>query len=190
VAVYPTPRPAPCGARLPGHYGAEGDLRPRRGARHKATAEGVGRFFVCERCRDQVLICSCCDRGQIYCASGCAKLARSACRRKAAQRYQASRKGRFAHAKRSRRYRARCKNVTHQGSPDENSDVSVSVASAAARISARDSADTPSMTASPGLEGPLAATLRRHCHWCGRYCSPFVRREPLRRRRAVRDPPS
>jgi hypothetical protein len=35
-----------------------------------------GRFFLCGRCRKQVLICSDCDRGQIYCTDGCAQRAR------------------------------------------------------------------------------------------------------------------
>jgi len=40
-------------------------------------ADGTpARFFLCVRCRVQVLICSCCDRGQIYCADGCAQIAR------------------------------------------------------------------------------------------------------------------
>ena len=35
-----------------------------------------GRLFLCAGCRDQVIVCSCCDRGQIYCAGGCAREAR------------------------------------------------------------------------------------------------------------------
>jgi hypothetical protein len=37
------------------------------------SAGASARLFLCERCRALVLICSCCDRGQIYCANGCAE---------------------------------------------------------------------------------------------------------------------
>jgi hypothetical protein len=79
------------------------------------------RLFLCARCRAQVLICSRCDRGQIYCGRLCSTQARVLAQRGAGRRYQASRRGRFAHAARARRYRARCKIVTHQGSADRGS---------------------------------------------------------------------
>ncbi len=74
------------------------------------------RLFVCARCRAQVIVCRRCDRGQIYCNSGCAQVSRQASLREAAQRYQRSRHGRFAHAERMRRYRSRQNKVTHHGS--------------------------------------------------------------------------
>ena len=42
------------------------------------------------RCQAQVLVCSCCDRGQIYCTGGCAQEARHQAQRAAGGRYQAS----------------------------------------------------------------------------------------------------
>ena len=60
---------------------------------------------MCAECRAQALICSCCDRGQIYCAGDCAARARRRTRRDAGRRYQTSRRGRLAHAERTRRYR-------------------------------------------------------------------------------------
>jgi hypothetical protein len=91
---------------------------------------------VCARCREQVLLCSRCDRGQRYCGQGCSRAARLESRRAAGRRYQRSRAGRLAHAARSRRWRQRrqeCASeqradaaaldggvinfVTHQGSP-------------------------------------------------------------------------
>ncbi len=77
----------------------------------------TGRMYLCARCRAQVVVCRRCDRGQIYCDRRCAAHARGAAQRAAGQRYQSSRPGRFAHAARARRYRSRCKIVTHQGSP-------------------------------------------------------------------------
>jgi hypothetical protein len=81
------------------------------------------RLFLCARCRIQVLLCSHCDRGQRYCTAACARQARDAAQRDAARRYQRSRRGRMAHAARTRRWRSRrlaCRgganSVTHQGS--------------------------------------------------------------------------
>ena len=76
----------------------------------------AGRLFVCARCRAQVIVCRRCDRGQIYCDGDCSQVARQASMREAAQRYQRSRHGRFAHAERMRRYRSRQNKVTHHGS--------------------------------------------------------------------------
>lgn len=80
----------------------------------------TGRMYLCARCRAQVVVCRRCDRGQAYCPSGCAVAARHEAQRAAGRRYQSSRRGRFVHAERARRYRARqrerCKIVTHQGS--------------------------------------------------------------------------
>lgn len=79
----------------------------------------TGRLYTCARCREQVVVCRRCDRGQIYCPSGCAALARRERQRAAGARYQASRRGRVVHAERSRRYRQRRRAsreiVTHQG---------------------------------------------------------------------------
>lgn len=76
-----------------------------------------GRRFLCARCRTAVIICSQCDRGHRYCTITCADQARRTALRAAGCRYQASRRGRHAHAERQRRYRAKSQKVTHQGSP-------------------------------------------------------------------------
>jgi hypothetical protein len=124
--------------------------------------EASGRLFLCARCRVQVLICSPCDRGQIYCAGDCSQLTRRASVREAGRRYQRSRKGRFAHAERSRRYRQRHQNVTHQGSLSQPCDDLLPADSAVA-IAARQACAIV----------PPSSTLR--CHWCGVRCSAFVR---------------
>ena len=94
--------------------------------------DAPGRLFLCARCRIQVVLCSRCDRGNRYCGRPCRRLASDAARRDSARRYQRSRRGRLAHAERSRRWRQRCRgrdeggaggggglqhNVTHQGCP-------------------------------------------------------------------------
>ena len=122
----------------------------------------TARFFLCARCRVQVHICSACDRGQIYCAEGCSQLGRSASVRAAGRRFQRTRKGRFAHAERSRRYRQRRQNVTHQGSLILPLDDLLPVDSAVA-ISAPLASET-TLTATP-----------MQCQFCGVRCSVFVR---------------
>lgn len=77
----------------------------------------TARLFNCARCSLQVLLCSTCDRGNVYCGRECSKPARAASLRMAGIRYQCSRQGRLNHALRQQRYRARQKEkVTHQGS--------------------------------------------------------------------------
>jgi len=175
---------------MPEQYGAEGVTRPRLGRGHETSLDDAARFFLCERCRAQALICRCCDRGQIYCAGECARLARVERRREVARRYQTSRNGRFAHAARSRRYRARRKIVTHHGSPDTGGEAYVLTASAPARMCTTDTADSLSPPLHTPPAGPSVPAVEPRCHWCSRCCSAFVRREPLRRRRAKRTSPS
>jgi hypothetical protein len=168
--------PHTCRARMPGQYSTRCGRRPCLG---EAEPEAIpGRLFLCARCRAQVLVCPCCDRGQTYCAGGCAQEARHQAQRAASRRYQATRRGRVNHAARSGRWRARQKNVTHQGSPPQPPDDLVLVGTAAA------ASKPPAASRSD-----VAMRLRDHrplfwgCHWCGRRCPPFVRTGFLRRRR-------
>jgi len=77
----------------------------------------ANRLFNCAACRKLLVICSKCDRGNIYC-SECAPERRRQRRREATARYQATPRGRRTHAERQRRYRERLKTqkVTHAGS--------------------------------------------------------------------------
>jgi hypothetical protein len=143
------------------------------------------RFFVCARCRKQVLICTRCDRLQIYCAAGCAALTRREKQREAGRRYQSSRQGRAAHAERSQRFRTRCKSVTHQGSlvPAPDAVLRACATSVAPAVETREVVEeadashppSPTITARP-------AAPSWHCHFCGRAVAQQVRLEPLRRR--------
>ena len=119
--------------------------------------EETARLYHCARCRCQVIICSHCDRGNIYCNKSCADQARRASQNTAGKRYQRTRRGRFKHAARQRRYRARCQKVTHQGSP----------------------LPPPNDPLILRPEAPAAVALIEdegvRCHFCGRLCSPFLR---------------
>ena len=156
---------------MPGHYSSPCRSRPR--PRLTATTTPA-RLFLCARCQAQVLICSHCDRGHIYCAQGCARTARRDAQRAASRRYQQSRRGRQNHAARSGRYRARQNNVTHQGSLPQGAGDWVMTRAA--------------VTASKPPSSPDVARRRTpqraedwFCHWCGCRCPPFVRREFLHR---------
>lgn len=81
--------------------------------------EASGRLYHCLRCRCQVVICSHCDHGNIYCGSRCSGNARSERRKLVSQSYQSSLRGRQKNAARQASYRIRqMEKVTHQGSLD------------------------------------------------------------------------
>jgi len=131
--------------------------------------QSSARLFNCARCRRQVVICSHCDRGNLYCSKRCSQTARRESRREAGRRYQKTRRGRFAHAARQRRYRQRRRaKVTHQGSPPEVAD---EMLPAESRTSAREQ-DVSVVPSGDGLR----------CHLCGQACAPFLRLAFLRRR--------
>lgn len=155
-----------------GQYSSHRRDRPHPSDGSERIAGTPARFFLCAGCRAQVVICSCCDRGQIYCADGCAQQARYSAQRAAGRRYQTSRPGRIAHALRSRNYRGRQKNVTHQGSPPPPPDDLLSPDLAAAN-----SAPFPDSFSRP---------TAWQCRWCGCRCPDFVRQDFLRRRRVPR----
>lgn len=165
------------------------------------------RRFLCARCRAPALVCSRCDRGQIYCATGCAAVARLQSQRDAGRRYQCSRPGRFRHAARTQRWRERQallavppagsalatpQSVTHQGSPSLASDavlVAVPTPVAAAAVSAPPAQScttiTSSSASSPAATLPLTLSAWR-CHWCHTPCAARVRLDFLRHSRSSR----
>lgn len=123
------PRPTPC--RMKGVHQqccTLGRVRPAPLAhRSRMDMDRSARLFLCARCRDQVFLCSHCDRGQQYCSRACSSLSRRERRRETAARYQSSRGGRFKHAARTACWRERRRSlrrdsargevdrVTHQG---------------------------------------------------------------------------
>lgn len=137
----------------------------------------TSRLYHCTVCHCQVVICSRCDRGNIYC-SGCAYKASREARKRATMRYQASHKGRLNNARRQRAYRARvrlvgrndnpdCKIVTHKGSPPTPLGVPLPVQP----FQRQD------------LQKPVIRQARNcfHCHFCSGLCSDYFRSSFLRR---------
>lgn len=127
--------------------------------------EASARLFNCARCSRQVIICSCCDRNNIYCCPECSQLARKKSLREAGKRYQNSLKGRHRHANRQKRYRQRLakkvKIVTHHSSPI---------------LSINDLLPQQPGKQKKHLAQPVI------CHFCGNYCSTFLRSRFLHRR--------
>jgi len=128
------------------------------------------RLFLCVRCRTQVLICSRCDRGQIYCSDVCSKTARCESSRAAGHRYQQTPKGRHKHAERARCHRQRKNKVTHQGSTTP----------AQGDLLAANSVPDRELDDAKPLSNNKSGV---HCHFCGAICSEFVRRSFLHRHR-------
>jgi hypothetical protein len=72
------------------------------------------RLFNCARCRRLVRICTCCDRGNIYCPE-CAKIARHEHVREARRRYQQTERGRLNHKVQQQLYLRRQEKMMDQG---------------------------------------------------------------------------
>ena len=125
-----------------------------------------GRLFNCVRCNQPVLICRRCDRGARYCGATCRRQARHHSLKNAAQKYAKSRKGRHNNALRQKRFRERQRNkVTHHGS---------------ARVVSHAEVCQPkkALKTTPQMQYSLSSN---RCHFCGRACSPFFRRDFLHR---------
>ena len=154
------------------------------------------RLFLCVRCRQQVMLCSHCDHGQLYCSPSCSSAGRHEHRRHSAQRYQDSRGGRLKHAartacwRRRERQRQRClclssagadvNKVTHQGCPPMQADASLP---ACKTTNACEPTYSPSSAADvvlPSATAPVWTAPR--CGLCGCAVLPHMRLGWLRRR--------
>lgn len=121
-----------------------------------------GRLFKCARCHKPVIICSDCDRGNIYCNFACARIRRKESQKKAQKKYQGTLRGRKKHALRQKRYRRNKTKVTHHGSE---------VIKFNSQFPRHD------------VEPVSAIKIEAHCcHFCGKICSRYVRIGFLRRK--------
>ena len=158
----------------------------------------TARLFLCACCRDQVLLCSHCDRGQLYCSRACSRVSRRERRRQTAQRYQSSRCGQLKHAARTARWRERrslrqhINKVTHQGCLVAHADAPLPACNIP-------SADEFIIGTEPRTDAVLAsvgtvAFTTRVCRHCGHRLLPHVRLDWLRpssvRLRHAHDHPS
>ncbi len=131
------------------------------------------RVFNCARCHVQVVICSHCDRGNIYCGSNCSRQALAINHRTANQIYQKTLKGRQKHAERQRRYRQRQKEkqqkVTDGGSHD---------------------LPTNDLLLIEPEESQRRVIGSIYCHFCGNAVSTFLRTGFLRYHQNEKSPDS
>jgi hypothetical protein len=126
------------------------------------------RLFQCTLCHKQSLVCSKCDRGQIYCGAVCAIFARKKSMKLAGMRYQRTFNGKRNHAARQARYRMRLNEiVTHQGSPPIPQHASIN------------SLEKRAEKTENGQKKPALT-----CHFCEKPVSDWIRNEFLRRRRS------
>ena len=154
-----------------------------------AASEKSYRLYSCGRCAKQVRICGSCDRGNRYCAEGCARIRRRESGWRASRRYQQSYRGALKHAARQCAWRrGQQQKVTHQGS----------LVRAAALIVVSSSTLEPTQEPhgeTACIKPPLSIGMRRaHSHWpidhtkhtaahccfCGGVLAPFARLGPLR----------
>lgn len=133
--------------------------------RQEMLMEPSARLFHCEKCHKQVVICSSCDRGNIYCQSGCNETARKESLRLAGKKYQASFNGKHNHAARQHRYRQhQSEKVTHQGSQ-------VSL----------DESCLSTLDDHEKTQNGSTMVMALCCHFCKKSVSVFLRNDYLRR---------
>lgn len=129
------------------------------------------RLYNCACCHQQVVLCSACDFGNVYCFDGCAEQQRERSIRLANKIYRNTPNGKRKAAERQARHRARArartatppcptppaeKKVTHQGSEG----------------------DAP---AAPMVASPKAgAKVMNRCHCCGKAVDDYLRRGFIR----------
>jgi hypothetical protein len=143
-----------------------------------AAPELSHRLYNCARCARQVQICRRCDRGNVYCAGGCAAVRRREALLRAGERYQLSLRGACRHAVRQRAWRERrAHKVTHQGSPATSLTATVRPASIASRGEVSHG-DIPHVESRSFLLHTTGAASR--CSFCARALSSFARLGPLR----------
>jgi len=145
------------------------------------ASQGSYRLFNCRRCAQQVRVCGHCDRGNQYCAAGCARIRRRESLRRAGDRYQRSYHGACRHAARQRAWRARqTQKVTHQGSRQEVDAAIVSATSISPLPNHADPAAAAPPPDSLAWPSARAARQRARCSFCYRQLPHFVRFGPLR----------
>lgn len=129
------------------------------------------REFTCAICGKTVYVCRRCDRGQRYCSPECARKARHASIRRAAERYRRTAQWRAGNARRQRafylRQLQRQKNLTHHSSHRGFPFVTI----VAPRVAAASSLQINLLDDSQAhaQRGPRFTTVPR-CQFCGCPC--------------------
>lgn len=128
--------------------------------------ESTSRLYQCLFCHEQAVVCSKCDRGQIYCSRACSRLARTNALKCARSRYQSTFKGKRNHAACQARYRKNLRiKVMDQSSPLATHHDSIGVLE-----------NNPKKAEKEQIKTPLT------CCFCGKPVSNWHRHDFLRRR--------
>jgi len=147
---------------------AEDESESRSARLFQWSESRSARLFQCTRCHSLATVCSCCDRGQVYCLD-CAFPAQQEAKKRAAKRYQSSLKGRLKHAARQHRYRERQRlvkeKVTHQGCRKLPDVVTMEEASLSEKKQLKTSASMK-----------FKSII---CEYCSQFCSSFLRNDVL-----------
>ena len=133
--------------------------------------EDSARYYICPKCLQSVVLCNHCDRGNIYCFSGCSEIVRRESLQESGKRYQNSQKGRRNHAQRQAEYRIR-QALAEVSSPP-----------ASQSATHHGSGETPPTASIEADEQKCELTgfkLPYRCHCCGRVVSSYLRRSYLR----------
>ena len=130
----------------------------------------TARLYNCARCHCQVIVCTHCDRGNIYCGSICAKKSRTLHHRLANHIYQNTFSGRQKHALRQSHYRLHQKNKIK-------------------KVTDRGSTKTPIndlLFTSKNID-KKTRPIKIHCHFCVKNVFPYLRNGYLRTTPRKRD---
>ena len=129
--------------------------------RQNIPMELSARLYNCVGCHALVIICSHCDRNNIYCGSTCWRSCSYSIMLFGVSAIPKNSRGRHKHAERQQRYRERQKNkVTHHTSP----------------------VLPPRVVLPPEPNERILESVNdyRHCHFCSKPVSLFLRRGYLR----------
>lgn len=150
----------------------------------------IGRRYKCAGCGKAVLIGTCCDRGNRYCAGDCSKRARAESTRQAGRRYRQTRNGKSKGSARQASFRRRRESVSYSAilaSPQREEIALHSYPPIPASVEIVTHHGSPPHPPSvPILAVPTVAPIADHkpfcCHFCGRLLSEFVRTSRLTQR--------
>jgi hypothetical protein len=151
---------------------------PRRCPALCAGGVGVGadRRYHCRGCGIAVWVCGGCERGQSYCPGDCKEVRRGEQLRRAAARYQRSRRGALNHGARQRRYRQRRrrertapeKKVTHHTFARVGAGGTVAGSPVTVVSESADDPETSEAAAPETCASASAPPGRQYCAFCHR----------------------
>ena len=134
------------------------------------------RRYHCRGCGIAVWVCGTCERGQSYCPGDCKEVRRGEQLRRAAVRYQRSRRGALNHAARQRRYRQRrrrerpapAKRVTHHTFARVSAGGTVAGSPVTVVSESADDPETSEAMAPETCASAIAPPARLRCAFCHR----------------------